>query len=82
MQKRLREVQAERDAMRSEKTQLEREAADVKTLARREEFRRCGGWREPETAGTASHDLKDQLFQAQADLSRERQSRDDVQMLC
>jgi hypothetical protein len=28
-----------------------------------------------------TNDLKSQLFQAQADLSRERQSRDDVQML-
>lgn len=81
MQKRLREVQAERDAMRSEKAQLEREAADVKKLleAKRSEDAEAGESRK--MLEQQVHDLKDQLFKAEADLSRERQSRDDVQML-
>ncbi|KAJ5104936.1 Myosin tail [Penicillium alfredii] len=81
MQKRLREVQAERDAMRSEKVQLEREAADVKRLleAKRSEDAEAGESRK--LLEQQVHDLKNDLFKAQADLSRERQSRDDVQML-
>ncbi|OQD80351.1 hypothetical protein PENANT_c036G02706 [Penicillium antarcticum] len=81
MQGRLREVQAERDAMRSEKTQLQREAADLKRLLddKRSEDAEAGESRK--LLEEQVHDLKDQLFQAQADLSRERQSRDDVQML-
>ncbi|KAI9929976.1 hypothetical protein MW887_011786 [Aspergillus wentii] len=81
MQKRLRELQAEADAMKSEKTQLEREISDVKKLLEEK-------MTEDEEAGQSRRlleqqiqDLKSQLFQAQADLSRERQSRDDVQML-
>jgi myosin protein heavy chain len=81
MQGRLREVQAERDAMRSEKTQLQREAADLKRLLddKRSEDAEAGESRK--LLEEQVHDLKAQLFQAQADLSRERQSRDDVQML-
>ncbi|KAJ5775657.1 uncharacterized protein N7511_000668 [Penicillium nucicola] len=81
MQGRLREVQAERDAMRSEKTQLQREAADLKRLLddKRSEDAEAGESRK--LLEEQVHDLKSQLFQAQADLSRERQSRDDVQML-
>lgn len=81
MQKRLREVQAERDAMRSEKVQLEREAADVKRLLdeKRSEDAEAGESRK--LLEQHVHDLKDQLFRAETDLSRERQSRDDVQML-
>ncbi|KAJ5573958.1 Myosin tail [Penicillium hispanicum] len=81
MQKRLREVQAERDAMRSEKAQLEREAADVKSLleAKRSEDAEAGESRK--LLEQQVHDLKGQLFKVETDLSRERQSRDDVQML-
>ncbi|KAJ6034935.1 uncharacterized protein N7446_009692 [Penicillium canescens] len=81
MQSRLREVQAERDAMRSEKTQLQREAADLKRLLddKRSEDAEAGESRK--LLEEQVHDLKGQLFRAQADLSRERQSRDDVQML-
>ncbi|KAJ5280109.1 hypothetical protein N7478_005481 [Penicillium angulare] len=81
MQTRLREVQAERDAMRSEKAQLEREAADVKRLLdeKRSEDAEAGESRK--LLEHQVHDLKEQLFKAEADLSRERQSRDDVQML-
>ncbi|KAJ6092567.1 hypothetical protein N7486_007856 [Penicillium sp. IBT 16267x] len=81
MQIRLREVQAERDAMRSEKAQLEREAADVKKLleTKRSEDAEAGESRK--LLEQQVQDLKEQLFKTEADLSRERQSRDDVQML-
>ncbi|KAJ5672547.1 hypothetical protein N7507_001674 [Penicillium longicatenatum] len=81
MQTRLREVQAERDAMRSEKVQLEREAADVKKLleTKRSEDAEAGESRK--LLEQQVQDLKEQLFKTEADLSRERQSRDDVQML-
>ncbi|KAJ5908160.1 hypothetical protein N7495_000842 [Penicillium taxi] len=81
MQNRLREIQAERDAMRAEKTQLEREATDIKRLL---EEKRSEDAEAGESRKLLEHqvrDLKDQLFKAEADLSRERQSRDDVQML-
>lgn len=81
MQQRLREVQAERDALRSEKTQLEREAADVKRLLEEKRTEDAEAGESRKLLEHQVHDLKDQLFKAEADLSRERQSRDDVQML-
>lgn len=81
MQSRLREIQAERDAMRSEKTQLEREAADVKRLLEEKRYEDAEAGESRKLLEQQVHDLKAQLFQAEADLSRERQSRDDVQML-
>ncbi|GLI80745.1 class II myosin [Penicillium ochrochloron] len=81
MQARLREIQAERDAMRSEKTQLEREAADVKRLLEEKRYEDAEAGESRKLLEQQVHDLKAQLFQAEADLSRERQSRDDVQML-
>lgn len=81
VQSRLREVRAEMDAMKSQKAQLEREAADAKSLleARISEDTHAGQNRK--MLDQQIKDLKEQLFQAQAELSRERQSRDDVQML-
>jgi len=81
IQNRLREVRAEMDAMKSQKAQLEREAADAKCLleARISEDTQAGQNRK--MLDEQIKDLKAQLFQAQAELSRERQSRDDVQML-
>ncbi|KAI2793616.1 Myosin type-2 heavy chain 2 [Penicillium oxalicum] len=81
MQVRLREVQAERDAMRSEKTQLEREAADVKRLLDEKRTEDAEAGESRKLLEQQVHDLKAQLFKTEADLSRERQSRDDVQML-
>ncbi|KAJ5948811.1 hypothetical protein N7454_002118 [Penicillium verhagenii] len=81
MQSRLREVQAERDAMRSEKAQLEREAADVKKLLEEKRSEDAEAGQSRKLLEKQVHDLKDQLFKTEADLSRERQSRDDVQML-
>ncbi|KAJ5966320.1 hypothetical protein N7481_013034 [Penicillium waksmanii] len=81
MQQRLREVQAERDAMRSEKAQLEREAAAVKQLLEDKRTEDAEAGESRKFLEHQVHDLKDQLFKVEADLSRERQSRDDVQML-
>lgn len=78
---RLREVQAEMVAMKSQKAQLEREASDAKKLldARMTEDAQAGQNRKMLEAQIS--DLKDQLFEVQTELSRERQSRDDVQLL-
>ncbi|KAJ5759946.1 hypothetical protein N7520_007102 [Penicillium odoratum] len=81
MQNRLREVQAERDAMRSEKAQLEREAASVKKLLEEKRSEDAEASESRKLLEQQVQDLKDQLFKTEADLSRERQSRDDVQML-
>lgn len=81
IQMRLREVQANTDAMKSQKLQLEREAADAKRLleAKLSEDVQAGNSRR--MLDEQIKDLKDQLYQVQAELSRERQSRDDVRML-
>ena len=81
IQGRLREVQADADVMRSQKAQLEREAIDARNLleAKLSEDAQAGNSRR--VLDQQIRDLKDQLFQVQAELSRERQSRDDVQML-
>jgi len=81
IQNRMREIRAEMDAMKSQKAQLEREAADAKKLleARISEDTQAGQNRK--MLDQQIKDLKEQLFQAQTELSRERQSRDDVQML-
>ncbi|KAH0538192.1 hypothetical protein FGG08_005208 [Glutinoglossum americanum] len=77
----LREVQAEMDAMKSQKSQLEREAADAKRLleAKISEDAKSGQGRK--MLDDQIKDLKEQLFHVQTELSRERQSRDDVQLL-
>ncbi|KAJ5322658.1 hypothetical protein N7452_010947 [Penicillium brevicompactum] len=81
MQSRLREVQAERDAMRSEQAQLQREAMDLKSLLENKRSEDAEAGESRKLLEEQVHELKGQVFQAQADLSRERQSRDDVQML-
>lgn len=78
---RLREVQAEMFAMKSQQANLQKEAADAKKLldarltedAHAEQNRK----RLEEQIST----LKQQLSEVQKDLSKERQSRDDVQLL-
>ncbi|KAA8647122.1 hypothetical protein EYZ11_008072 [Aspergillus tanneri] len=79
--KRLREVQAESDAMMAEKAQLDREVADVKKLLEEKISEDAEAVESRKLLEQQIQDLKNQLFRAQADLSRERQSRDDVQML-
>lgn len=81
IQSRLREVQAEMEAMRTQVKQSEREAADAKKLLAEKlsEDAKTGQGRK--LLETQIGDLKAQLFQVQTELSRERQSRDDVEML-
>ena len=81
VQARLREIQAEVDATKSQKSQLEREAADTKRIldAKLSEDTQASNSRK--MLNGQIEDLKAELFQVQAELSRERQSRDDVQML-
>ncbi|KAF4945559.1 hypothetical protein F66182_18617, partial [Fusarium sp. NRRL 66182] len=81
MQKRLRDLQAEMDATKSEKLTLEREAADVKKMLEAKMTEDAEAGHSRRLLEQQVQDLKAQLFQLQADLSRERQSRDDVQML-
>lgn len=77
IQDRLRQTLAEMEAMKSQQVQLQREAADAKRAL------------EDQTAANAQaeilesqiHDLKSELFQVQTELSRERQSRDDVKRI-
>lgn len=78
---RLREVQAEMFAMKSQKSNLEKEAAEAKKLldARLTEDAQAGQNRK--MLESQITDLKEQLANVQRDLSRERQSRDDVQLL-
>ena len=80
-QLRLRDIQAQADVIKSEKVQLAREASDAKKLleARLSEDAQAGNSRR--VLNEQIQDLKEQLFHIQAELSRERQSRDDVQML-
>lgn len=81
MQNRLRELQAETDAMMSGKRQLEREAQDVKKLLEDKISEDAEAGESRKLLEHQAQDLKSQLFNTQAELSRERQSRDDVQML-
>lgn len=78
---RLREVQADLFAMKSQKANSEKELADTKKLldARLTEDAQAGQNRRM-LEGQIS-DLKKQLDDVQRDLSKEQQSRDDVQLL-
>ena len=81
IQTRLREIQADADATKSQKAQLEREAADTRRIldAKLSEDTQASNSRK--MLNGQIEDLKAELYQVQAELSRERQSRDDVQML-
>ncbi|KAI9844057.1 MAG: hypothetical protein M1838_002329 [Thelocarpon superellum] len=81
VQARLRQTHAEMEAMQSQRRQLEREAADAKKLldAKISEEAKSGEGRR--MLDQQITDLKAQLFEVQTQLSRERQSRDDVSML-
>ncbi|OJD16696.1 hypothetical protein AJ78_03166 [Emergomyces pasteurianus Ep9510] len=81
MQQRLRGLQAQMAAMTAEKTHLEREAADVKKLLEAKITEDAESGQSRKVLDQQVKDLKEQLYLVQADLSRERQSRDDVQML-
>lgn len=78
---RLREVQADMFAMKSEKANLEKEAADARKLldARLTEDAQAGQNRKMLEGQIV--ELKHQLSEVQKEISKERQSRDDVQLL-
>jgi len=77
LQSHLREVQAEMEAMTAHQSRLENEA----TLAKKALEDRISEGEGRKMLEEQIEDLKAQLFQVQTELSRERQSRDDVQML-
>jgi myosin protein heavy chain len=77
VQNRLRSVLAEMEAVRTQHAQLEREAAD----ARRALEDQTSANEQVEMLEAQLHDIKGELFEAQTDLSRERQSRDDVKQI-
>lgn len=81
LQSRLREAKAEVDAMRSQKQQLEREAADAKHLLEEKMSEDAKSGEGRRLLEEQIEDLKTELFEVQKELSRERQSRDDVEML-
>lgn len=80
-QSRLREIQAEMDAMRSQRANLEREALDAKILLEAKISQDAESGESRRILDEQIADLRGQLLEVQAELSRERQSRDDVQML-
>lgn len=78
---RLREVQAEMVAMKSQHSQLQREAEDAKQLLQARLSEDAQANQNREVLESQIKDLKDQLYNVQMELSRERQSRDDVALL-
>ncbi|KAL1606321.1 class II myosin [Paraconiothyrium brasiliense] len=81
LQSRLRDAKAELDAMRSQKQQLEREAVDAKRLLEEKISEDAKSGEGRRLLEEQIEDLKNQLFEVQRELSRERQSRDDVELL-
>ncbi|KAK5727106.1 class II myosin [Elasticomyces elasticus] len=77
VQNRMRQVQAEMDAMKTQMAQLEREASDAKRALEEQ----TSANEQVEMLEAQLHDVKGELFQTQTDLSRERQSRDDVKRI-
>lgn len=81
VQSRLYDVQAEMDAMLVEKANLEREANHARQLLDAKADQDHDAVETMKMLDEQVQDLKEQLYKVQTELSRERQSRDDVQML-
>ncbi|CAI0651382.1 unnamed protein product [Colletotrichum noveboracense] len=77
----LRDVQAELTAIKSQQSQLEREAEDAKKLLEARLSEDAQADENRQVLEAQIKDLKDELFNVQKELSRERQSRDDVLLL-
>ncbi|ESU14588.1 hypothetical protein FGSG_08719 [Fusarium graminearum PH-1] len=75
------EAQAELVAMKSRQAQLEREAEDAKNLLEARLSEDAQADQNRQVLESQTKDLKDELYKTQMELSRERQSRDDVQLL-
>ena len=78
---RLREVQAELVAMRSQESQFRREAEDAKKLLEARLSEDAQADQNRRVLETQIKDVKEELYKVQMELSRERQSRDDVILL-
>jgi myosin heavy chain 9/10/11/14 len=78
---RLREVQAEMVALKSQQSQLQREAEDAKQLLQARLSEDAQANQNRQLLESQIKDLKEQLYKNQMELSRERQSRDDVVLL-
>ncbi len=78
---RLRDVQAEIVAQKSQQAQLQREAEDAKKLLQARLSEDAQADQNRQLLESQIKDLKEELYKAQMDLSRERQSRDDVLLL-
>ncbi|KIW04631.1 uncharacterized protein PV09_04377 [Verruconis gallopava] len=77
IQERLRDAQAEMEGLRVQKSQIEREAADTKRMLEE----RITNDQSRKLLERQIEELREELVQVQKDLARERQSRDDVEML-
>ncbi|KAF6818298.1 Myosin type-2 heavy chain 1 [Colletotrichum sojae] len=77
----LRDVQAELTAIKSQQSQLEREAEDAKKLLEARLSEDAQADENRQVLEAQIKDLKDELYNVQKELSRERQSRDDVLLL-
>lgn len=78
---RFRDVQAQMVAMKSKQAQLEREAEDAKNLLENRLSEDAQANKNRQQLESQIKDLKEELYKTQMDLSRERQSRDDVLLL-
>ncbi|KAK3985698.1 putative myosin type-2 heavy chain 2 [Cladorrhinum sp. PSN332] len=78
---RLHEVQAQLTAMKSQQGQLQREAEDAKKLLQARLSEDAQADQNRQLLESQINDLKDELYKTQMELSRERQSRDDVALL-
>lgn len=78
---RLHEVQAQLSAMKSQQSQLQREAEDAKKLLQARLSEDAQADQNRQVLESQINALKEELYDAQMELSRERQSRDDVLLL-
>ena len=78
---RLHDVQAELTAMKSQHSQLQKEAEDAKQLLKARLSEDAQADENRQLLEKQVQSFKDELYQVQMDLSRERQSRDDVLLL-
>ena len=81
MNNRMHEVQAEITALKSQQAQLQREAEDARNLLEARLSEDAQADENLKVLESQITDLKDELYKTQVDLSRERQSRDDVLLL-
>jgi len=78
---RMREIHAEITAMKSQQSQLQREAEDARNLLQARLSEDAQADQNRKLLEDQIKDLKEELYKTQMDLSRERQSRDDVLLL-